>query len=186
MKIAVFIDGNNLANKLKEMNIKNFNQFDYWQFILSLTGNVKPKYIGYYVGQIRKEVNNPKSVQLFAKQQKLFTYLQTNVPHLQIIRGHIQKFNQRYQEKGVDVRLALDVFKHITDFNFHKAIILSSDTDLLPVVKMVQNMKNKVVEYVGFSHQPARALWKECKVGKLLKRKEVQGFGGAPQSAAAN
>lgn len=175
MKIAVFVDGSNLYCKLKELKIKNTSQFDYFGFIKSLTKTDKNQFIGYYVGQIRKEKNNPKSQELYANQQKLFAHLKKNIPNISIICGHIQNFNGVYKEKGVDVRLALDIYRLGKDKIYNKAILLSSDSDLIPAIKLIQR-DGKEIEYIGFSHNPSIALIKECKSKKLLNANDLKAF----------
>lgn len=175
MKIAVFIDGSNFYSKLKELKIKHTSQFDYNGFILSLTKGTKPMYVGYYVGQVRKEKNNPKSELLYSHQQKLFAHLQANIPDIKIVRGHIQNYNGIYKEKGVDVRLALDLYSLAIENTYDKAILISSDSDLVPAVRMVQ-ARNKEVEYIGFSHNTSMALIKECKSKRLLNFDDVYSF----------
>lgn len=174
MKSAVFIDGGNLYRRLKDLDVKNTSQFDYKELIQFLTKQKidEVSYIGYYVGQIRKERGNPKSQELYAKQQRLFAYLQNTIPNLQIIRGHIQNFKGIYQEKGVDVRIALDIYKHGIKNTYDKAVLISSDTDLIPAVRMVQSL-GKNVEYIGFAHKPSFALLKECKQKRLLTKDDL-------------
>lgn len=175
MKIAVFIDGSNFYSKLKELKIKHTSHFDYHGFISHLTKGIKLTYVGYYVGQVRKEKNNPKSELLYSNQQKLFAHLQNNLPDVKIVRGHIQNYNGVYKEKGVDVRLALDLYSLAIENKFDKAILISSDSDLIPAVRMVQ-AKKKEVEYIGFSHNTSMALIKECKSKRLLNFDDVNPF----------
>lgn len=177
MKIAVFIDGGNLYGRLKDLGIKNTSKFDYKGFIQSLV-KIKIRdlsYIGYYVGQIRKEKSNEKSQELYAKQQRLFAHLQNNVPKLNIVRGHIQNFKGAYQEKGVDVRLALDIYKYGIEGTYDKAVLIGSDTDLIPAIRMVQT-EGKIVQYVGFAHAPSFALLKEAKEKRLLTKDDLEVF----------
>lgn len=176
MKIAVFIDGSNFYRKLKELNIVNTSNFDFKSFILKLTNNIEPSYIGYYVGQIRKERGNSKSEILYSKQQKLFSHLELNCPGIKIVRGHIQNYNGVYKEKGVDVRLALDLYKLAIDKIYERALLLSSDSDLVPAVKMVQTNDKIMVEYIGFSHNSSIALFKECISKRLLTINDIIPF----------
>lgn len=175
MRTAVFIDGGNFYRKLKDLKIKNTSKFDYFSFIKSLIKSDELTYIGYYVGQIRKEENNEKSRLLYSNQQKLFTHLESNIQNLKIIRGHIQNFNGTYKEKGVDVRLALDIYKLANKNSYDKAILLSSDSDLIPAIRMVQE-NGKEVEYIGFSHCPSIAMIKECKSKRLLLLENIKPF----------
>lgn len=178
MKIAVFIDGSNFYSKLKSLQIQHTSKFDYNRFILHLTKSITPVYIGYYVGQVRIEKDNPKSEILYANQQKLFAHLQSTIPNFNIIRGHIQNFSGIYKEKGVDVRLALDIYKLGNENTYDKGILISSDSDLIPAVRMVQN-QGKEIEYIGFSHNSSIALFKECKTKRLLTYEDLVPY--APQ-----
>lgn len=179
MKISVFIDGSNFYSKLKELKITHTSRFNFDAFILSLTKNIRPKYVGYYVGQVRKEKGNPKSEKLYSDQQKLFSHLQMNIPYIQIIRGHIQNYNGVYKEKGVDVRLALDLYRFAIEGQYNKAVLISSDSDLVPAIKMVQK-KRKNVEYIGFSHNTSFALLKESREKRLLRRDDLIPFLHSP------
>jgi len=175
MKVAIFIDGSNFYSKLKELQIQGTSKFDYNSFILYLSKNIAPVYIGYYVGQIRKEKDNQKSEALYSNQQKIFAHLESTVPSIKIIRGHIQNFNGVYKEKGVDVRLALDIYKLANENIYEKAILISSDSDLIPAVRMVQ-AQDKEIEYIGFSHNSSIALIKECKTKRLLTPEDVSPY----------
>lgn len=175
MRVAVFIDGSNFYRKLKDLEIKNTSKFNYFGFIKSLTKSEELTYTGYYVGQIRKEEKNEKSQLLYSNQQKLFTHLESNIPNLQIVRGHIQNFNGTYKEKGVDVRLALDIYKLANKNAYDKVVLLSSDSDLIPAIRMVQE-DGKEVEYIGFSHCPSIAMLKECKSKRLLLLEDIKPF----------
>ncbi|MBI2463819.1 NYN domain-containing protein [Candidatus Peregrinibacteria bacterium] len=175
MKIAVFIDGSNLYSKFKELKIKNTSRFNFLKFILKLTKGISPSYIGYYVGQIRREKNNDKSEALYKNQQKFFTHLKSTLPNIQIVRGHIQNFNEIYKEKGVDVRLALDIYKLANEKIYQKALLVSSDTDLIPAIRLVKQMK-KQIEYIGFSHHPSLAMVKECSSSLLMNHDDMKVF----------
>lgn len=175
MKVAVFIDGSNFYGKLKELNIKHTSKFDFIGFAQNLTKGKSLTYIGYYVGQVRKEKGNAKSELLYANQQKLFAHLQKTIPQIKIIRGHIQNYNGIYKEKGVDVRIALDLFRLAIENQYDKAVLLSSDSDLIPAVRMVQ-ARGKEIEYIGFSHNTSMALIKECKAKRLLTSDDINPF----------
>lgn len=56
----------------------------------------------------------------------------------------------RPREKGVDVKIAIDMVVGAIDDLFDTAILVSSDTDLIPAVKYVRH-KGKRVEYVAVS-----------------------------------
>lgn len=174
MKIAIFIDGSNLYSKLKDLKVKT-SQYDYWSFLKNLIKQKEVEYIGYYVGQIQREKRNKKSYILYAKQQKFFKFLKSNIEKIKIIRGHIQNVNGIYKEKGVDVRLALDIYKLGINHTYDKAILISSDSDLIPAIRMVQR-RGKMVKHIGFKHKSSIALSRECHEKHLLIKKEIKPF----------
>lgn len=175
IKIAVFIDGGNLYRRLKEIDIKSTNKFNYAKFINYLSDGIKPKYVGYYVGQIRYNENNLKSINLHINQQKLFRHLKISVANIKIIRGQIINLHGIYKEKGVDVKLALDIYRLANENIYDKAILISSDSDLIPAVELVQK-NGKTVEYIGFKTTPSFALIKTCKSAKLLTYDSIKQF----------
>ena len=48
------------------------------------------------------------------------------------------------------------------DGMYDTAIIISSDTDLIPAIKYVRSAKDKSIEYVGFGSDPSFGMIKEC------------------------
>lgn len=175
MNVAVFIDGANLYKKIKSLGIQRTSKFDFSGFVSSLTGSDTVVFIGYYIGQIRREQGNEKSAALYAGQQRLLAHLRSNIPSIQIELGNIQNHNGTYAEKGVDVKIALDIYKLGADGVYDKAMLISSDTDLLPAIRMVQDI-GKEVEYIGFNHQKSIALVKECSLTRLLVNTDLAPF----------
>lgn len=64
----------------------------------------------------------------------------------------IQKITfERLREKGIDVKLATDLIVGAVDNQYDTAILISSDSDLIPAIDWVRFRKKKKIEYVGFS-----------------------------------
>ena len=80
-----------------------------------------------------------------------------------------------YHEKGVDVKIAVDLLVGAYDDLYDVAIILSSDTDLIPAIRKVKHLGKKV-EYIGFSHRPSTALTNVASSTRLLVREDVEPF----------
>jgi uncharacterized LabA/DUF88 family protein len=55
------------------------------------------------------------------------------------------------REKGIDVKLATDLIVGAVDDRYDTAIVVSSDSDLIPAIDWVRIKRNKKVEYIGFS-----------------------------------
>ena len=83
--------------------------------------------------------------------------------------------NGKYHEKGVDVKLAVDLLVGAYDDLYDVAVIISSDTDLIPAIQKVRYLK-KEVEYIGFAHQPSLALQRYANLSRLIIKEELDQF----------
>ena len=111
--------------------------FDFKRFFEELLEKDKLMETRYYVGAVKRENNNPKSEELYANQQKLFASLQQK--NIFIVLGSIIRHPDRtYHEKGVDVRLAVEIIRFARENKYDIAYLISSDTDLVPAVEEVR------------------------------------------------
>lgn len=132
-------------------------------------------YAGYYVGVVRAKPNDVKGQQLRAGQVGLFNFLRSPQQCFVIRRGYLMNNNGKYHEKGVDVQLAVDLLVGAYENTYDTAIILSSDTDLIPAIKKVKGL-GKSVEYIGFAHRPTIALQTHATLSRLLIKEEIENF----------
>ena len=171
----VFIDGGNFYFKLKDLTSKldgkhslidfNFRRFAEWL--------VKPNElleIRYYLGAIKRERNNPKSEQLYANQQKLIGRIQQQ--NIIIILGHVIRHpDKTHHEKGVDVRLAVEMIKFARENKYDIAYLVSSDTDFVVAIEEIQAFGKKV-QYVGIPKGQSYGLSSVADDVRLLRRKK--------------
>ena len=73
------------------------------------------------------------------------------------------------------MQLAIDLLTGAYENIYDTAILISSDTDLIPAIKKVKFL-NKNVEYIGFSHQPSFALQRNATLTRLLIKDELKIF----------
>ena len=78
----------------------------------------------------------------------------------------------RYQEKGVDVGVAVSIVEDALRNEVDGIILVSSDTDLIPAILSAKRA-GKDVTYVGFSERLTRALVDECNVTQALRDDEI-------------
>ena len=168
-RVFIIIDGSNFYHRLKELEIKNLLNFDYTSFSKFLINDRNLILKKYYIGAIREESNNPKSRKLMINQQKLLGKLQRD--DWKIGFGHMLKTDS-YHEKGVDVLMAVDLLIGAYEDRYDTAVLISSDTDLIPAIEKVRLMKKKV-EYIGFSHKPSYGLITNSDVRRLLVKEEL-------------
>jgi len=174
-RLFLVIDGSNLYHRLKELRKAKFDQvgFDYEGLGVLLAGRRRIVDKAYYEGAVREEVGSRKSRELMREQHRLIGKLIKLDFRIEL--GYLLKSGDRYQEKGVDVKMALDILAGAYENLYDEVCLVSSDTDLLPVVKKVREM-GKVVEYIGFSHRPSFGLIKNVSEFRLLRLEEIKQF----------
>lgn len=199
-KVSILIDGANFyLRALKLLNISDA-QFDYDAFVQFLAGKRKICKNGkrFYIGTVRTKLGDRKSINAVARQNSLFTRLKQSgwdiktskhkmrTEEINIderVQGYqkIQKLGlkkiivNQFREKGIDVKIATDLIVGAVDKQYDEAIILSSDTDLIPAIDWVRNRCGKKVEYVGFSIQDSTNPNKSSKPSvALIDRTDTQ------------
>lgn len=174
-KVAVYIDGGNTYQRLKESGVPEEEmKFDYSSFVKHLVGKRNLISKRYYVGIVKNHENTEKGEKMEKGQQKFLAGLESE--NFDIKRGRIMYDNNNIREKGVDVKLAIDLVIGAVDNLYDTAIVISSDTDLIPAVKYVIGTKSKKVEYVGFSNNPSFGLLKESTDRRLFSRTDLIEF----------
>ncbi|HUW21049.1 MAG TPA: NYN domain-containing protein [Candidatus Bathyarchaeia archaeon] len=178
-KVFIFIDGSNFYFKLRDLTSKldgkySLIDFDFRKFAEWLIRPNELLEIRYYLGAIRRERNNSKSEQLYADQQKLIGKLQQQ--NIIITLGQLIKHpDKTYHEKGVDVRLAVEMIKFARENKYDIAYLVSSDTDLVAAVEEVRAFGKKV-QYVGIPKGQSYGLSSVADDVRLLRSEEIEQF----------
>ena len=168
----ILIDGSNFYFKLKDVGLKNLLVFNFSGFAKTLAGKDKIVSCLYYIGAVKTD-GTAKTKILFSNQRKLLANLKKH--NFKYSLGFLLKSGGYFHEKGVDVNIAVDILVAAYENLCDRIIIVSSDTDLLPAIKKAKE-KGKIVEYVGFSHQPSLAMIANCSISTLLKKEDLNGF----------
>jgi uncharacterized LabA/DUF88 family protein len=175
-RVLVIFDGSNFYHilKNKEVEIHGTLRFQYRRIAEWLSNGRDVVEIRYYVGVAKFDKNNPeKSQRIVSSQQKLFAELEKQ--KIKLVRGYMMRNDGIYHEKGVDVRMAVDMIVGAYEDNFDTVVLISSDTDLIPAVENVIK-KGKRIEYVGLSYRPSFGLMKKVSETKLLNKKDLEKF----------
>lgn len=158
LNLVVF-DGSNFYHGVKRISPKtHLTDFKYTQFVEQITGT-KNNRIEYCIGEVRKKRHDPRSQKLYSAQQKLFFNLEQQ--KIEIKKGYMLKVNGVYREKGVDVRIALDILRGALKDEYDKCFVISSDTDIIPAIQDAQDEGKKII-YVGFKDNLSFALQAVC------------------------
>lgn len=175
-RVSILIDaGNFYYLVLKKLGIRE-SQFDFEKFVTFLANGREIPKMGkrFYVGTVREIEGNIRSKESMSKQTSLFTELrkfnwEIRTSKLRIRKEELsiddrvedwQKIQKlgilkirftKLREKGIDVKLATDLIVGAVDNQYETAIVVSSDSDLIPAIDWVRNRTEKKIEYVGFS-----------------------------------
>jgi uncharacterized LabA/DUF88 family protein len=157
---------------MRELGLTRLAEFDFKAFAHYLAHGRSIVSSTYYIGRVRSH-GDPKSEELRRWQQRLVARL----THMgwRIEFGHMMEHRGIFQEKGVDVHIAVDLVAGAFENTYDTALLLSSDTDLIPALRQVR-LKAKKIEYVGFAHRPSFGLIKNADFTVTLHREELLGF----------
>ena len=174
-RIMIFIDGANLYHRIGGMfaNEKT-DYFNFEKFIINLTGD--RELLGtYYYNVILDRKYNPER---YAEQQRFFSKLK-RIKNFNLVICMMQKARVRgrdiYQAKEDDIHLASDMFE-LSD-KYDTAILVSSDGDFVPAVRVVQRRGRKVGN-IGFEKGFSYYLKTVCDRFRKLTKEEVSLFFG--------
>lgn len=183
-KCILFIDGENFLNKVEEVLKKegvDKSKTDLTRIKIDklfkepLKGfNILKKI--FYVARLHLHPETKrKSEELIRLQRKLRNNLIKNNYEF-VIAGNVraQKVGGRivFREKGVDVRIAVDLVSLACDGKLNTAILCSSDSDLQPAIKELRQRGTEIV-YLGFENNPNKGLTYTTDRTVLLRNPEV-------------
>jgi uncharacterized LabA/DUF88 family protein len=183
-KVIVFIDGSNHYHIIQKMfnHPECLSEFNFENFIKYLVGDRDLVRVYYYTAPLDKNYIAPKGSkggkETYAKQQQFFeklrkiSYFNLTLCRMQkeIINGKIH-----YMVKEDDINLAVDMVKLAYNNAYDTAILVSSDGDFVPAIKVVKEVGKKV-ENIGFETKFSWHLKNECDKYRQLSKKEVALF----------
>lgn len=175
-RVQIFVDGGNFYHLvLKKLGISE-NDFSFDDFTKFLANGRDIVNLGkrFYVGTVREQEGNLRSKKAMSKQTKFFSTLKASgwdiktsklrmrterikidsrvVNYEELRKKGVHEIEIRTtREKGIDVKLATDLVVGAVDDRYDTAIIISSDSDLIPAIDWVRKKRSKKVEYIGFS-----------------------------------
>ena len=190
MKTILFIDGRNFIDKInsilnpnKEKDV-DFSIYNFEGLISKALSEINIDRKIFYFGKlIRHPETIKKSEELIEQQRKLKTHLEKQGFEVIIagrVRGHIEKCAKghealTFREKGVDVRMAVDMVVLACDKELKTAIIGSSDSDLQPAIGELEKREVERI-YLGFEDSPNKGLTFTTNRTILIRNSEVREF----------
>jgi len=188
MTTHLFIDGENFLHKLEDALIQQGIEkkkidslhIDLKKLIQLALPNVHVTKSTFYAAKLQiHQATKTKSLRLIQQQRILKTNLEKqgftfvlagNVrPQTVTING---KSKTIFREKGVDVRLAVDLVSLSCDKVIERAIICSSDSDLQPAIAETRKRGVEVI-YLGFENNPNKGLTYTTNRTVLFRNSEI-------------
>ncbi len=154
-RVYAFIDGNNLFNWAKRCFGYKYPNYDVKKLAESIVAMGKDRElvgVNFYVG-IPKKVDDPKNHDWWMRKLAAMGKLGVRVTtrnlkrrELTIKLGGIVRFETtipRLQEKGIDLKLGLDMVRLARNGDYDTAIVFSQDGDLVEAVEEVYDVAKK-------------------------------------------
>ena len=190
METILLIDGENFKGKIKavfkevEKKRPGWHEYDFKGLLDKVLAGTGVKRKVFYFARLKMhEESREKSQQLIEEQRLLKNHLEQQGFEVVLtgrVRGQLEDGERRkkvlvFKEKGVDVKIAVDMVSLACEKKAKEIILGSSDSDLQPAVKEVRDRKVGCV-YLGFESQPNKGLSYTTHKTILIRDSEVFEF----------
>lgn len=185
---VLFIDGENFLHKVKEVlkeeriNLKkvNLSRINLNLLVKKALKTYKISRKIFYAAKLHFHPDTKKkSIELILFQRYLKTNLEKQGCEF-LIAGNVRaqavtvdhKTKIIFREKGVDVKIAVDLVALSADRTIRTAILCSSDSDLQPAIQEARK-RNVEVVYLGFEISPNKGLSYTTNRSILFRNSEI-------------
>lgn len=155
LKSAIMIDDSNAYHQIRASGIRGFSSW--LKFYETVTMILKESFgakmhvdFNYYGAVPPKEMNKL----LHDRRRDFFNNLRRKGINIYLGECQMQD-DESYNEKGVDILLALDIFQ-FSVYQYHYLIIFSGDSDYLPAIERAQRNGSHVIAILSREVQAYR------------------------------
>lgn len=177
-RCIVYIDGFNLYFGLKRRKWDKYKWIDLYKFCLALLpDNADLVRIKYYTAQITKDQE---------KTRRQMTFINANKAHpkIDVVWGnylarnkkckHCHKQMESFEEKKSDVNMAIGIVSDAYEDKYDIAIVVTTDTDLVPAVQFVATHTNKACHVCFMSKRPVGDLKRSATKASHISLKMIK------------
>jgi uncharacterized LabA/DUF88 family protein len=189
MATVLFIDGENFKGKIKSVfyDAKKekpiWHEYNFKGLLDKVLKDIPIAHKVFYFARVKEHPESKeKSLELIEEQRLLKTHLEKNGFEVILsgrVRGQMEQVGGKrvlvFKEKGVDVKIAVDMVVTACDKVASEIILASSDSDLQPAIKeTIQRGVNCI--YLGFESQPNKGISYTTSRTILIRNSEVVEF----------
>lgn len=182
-KTILFIDGENFLHKIEDVLKKESGSkftetvnLDFNKLFLNPLKGLDISRKIFYAAKLHFNPETPKkSQELIRTQRKLINNLKNQKFEFVMagnVRGQKIGTSMVFREKGVDVKIAVDLVSLACDGKLKTAILCSSDSDLQPAIAEVRRRGVEII-YLGFEISPNKGLTFTTNRTILLRNSEI-------------
>ncbi len=190
MDTILLVDGENFKGKIRAVykeagkSKPAWYEYDFKGLLNKVLAGIEVKRKIFYFARIKEHVQSKeKSRELIEEQRLLKTHLEKQGFEVILsgrVRGQMEDGQNSkkilvFKEKGVDVKIAVDMVSWSCDKKAAEIILGSSDSDLQPAIKEARDRKVSCV-YLGFESQPNKGLSYSTDRTILIRNSEVFEF----------
>ncbi len=188
MDTYLFIDGENFLYKvedaLRESGIPKHkidsNRLNLSSLIAEVLKGYKITKKTFYSAKLRMFSDTQDKSRILINKQRILKQNLEKQGFEFLIAGNVRpqsitangKTTYVFKEKGVDVKIAVDLVSLCCDKKMDTAILCSSDSDLQPAITEIKRRGVKVV-YLGFEISPNKGLTFTCNKTILFRNSEI-------------
>ena len=189
MTPAILIDGENFKGKIKGVfkdagkDKPVWHEYDFKGLLELVLAGTDTINITFYFAKIKlHKESEVKSKELIEEQRRLKTHLENQGIKV-LLAGRVRGFEEIqngkkslvFKEKGVDVKIAVDMVSMSCDRSADSIVLGSSDSDLQPAIEEVKKRGGKCT-YLGFETQPNKGMSFTTGRTVLIRNSEVLSF----------
>jgi len=157
-RLMIFIDAEYVVQKIKDVygsrrpiKRKDIN----WNNIIRWIADNRRLIRCYYYSA---EFSKTENAQTYQEQQEQLRNLKLTIQNFEIKLGRLVKVDRFWTQKGLDVKIAVDMYSKAVSNQYDIAAIVTGDSDFVDVIKEIKERYGKNVELFTFDSSIHEAL----------------------------